>query len=69
MGRGPALPIIFSQIHGLAHHFLERLSPAQPGPSHASEAHETRALYGPARQITPARGFDGPAHVLFRTKT
>ena len=64
MGRGPAQPITFSKIYG----------PARPGPSHGSEGHETRALYGPARQLGgPARGFDGPAHgpahVLFRTKT
>ena len=43
------------------------------GPSHGSEAHETRALYGPAQLLRgPARGFDGPAHgparVLSRTK-
>ena len=56
MGRGPTRPITFSKIHG----------PALPGPSHGSEAHETRALYGPARQIHgPAHR---PAHVLFRTK-
>ena len=35
---------------------------ARPGPSHGSEAHETRALYGLARQLR------GPAHVLSRTK-
>ena len=85
MGRGPARPIKFSEdgprpgpAHhifknsrpGPAHHFFKRLGPARPGPSHGSEAHETRALYGPARQLRgPARGFDGPAHVLFRTKT
>ena len=63
MGRGPAQPITLSKIHGPAHHFFKRLGPARPGPSYGSEAHETRALYGPARQLR------GPAHVLFRTKT
>ena len=63
MGHGPAQPITFSKIQG----------PARPDPSHGSEAHETRALYGPARQLRrPVRRFDGPAHepahVLFRTK-
>ena len=32
--------------------FTARLGPAGPGPSHGSEAHETRALYGPAQPIT-----------------
>ena len=38
---------------------------AQPGPAHdiGSEAHETRALYGPARRFCgQAREFDGPFH-------
>ena len=52
MGRGPAQPITFSKFHG----------PARPGPSHGSEAHETRALFGPSQLLRgPARGFDGPA--------
>ena len=42
---------------------------SRPGPSHDSAAHETRTLYGPAQQLRgPARGFDGPDHVLSRTK-
>ena len=70
MGSGPAQPITFSKIQGPAHHFFKRLGQARPGPSHGGEAHETRALYRPARQLGgPTRGFDGPAHVLFRTKT
>ena len=49
----PARPIIV----------FKRFDPAWPGSSHGSEAHETRALYGPARQLRgPARGFEGPAH-------
>ena len=78
MGRGPARPINFSEDGprpGPAHHIFKNSRPgparpiifsnvsARPGPSHGSEAHETRALYGPARQLR------GPAHVLFRTKT
>ena len=40
-----------------------RPGPARPGPLNGNKAHETRALYGPARQLRgPARGFDGPAH-------
>ena len=73
MGRGPAQPITFSKRHGPARpgsSFFRSLGRPRPGPSHSSESHETRALYGPARQLRgPARGFDGPAHVLFRTKT
>ena len=54
---------------GPAHPFFKRLGPARPGPSHGSEAHETWTLYGPARKLRgSARGFDGPAHVLSRTK-
>ena len=53
---------------GPAHHFIKRLGPARSGSSHGSEAHEIQALYRPARQLRePARGFDGPAHVLSRT--
>ena len=60
MGRGPAQPVTFSKIHGPAHYFFERLGPARPGQSRGSDAHETRALYGPARQLRgPARGFVG----------
>ena len=67
MGRGPAQPITFSTGHGPArpgpaHHFFKSLGPARPSPSHCSEARETRALYGPARQLR------GPAHVLCSTK-
>ena len=47
----------------------------RPGPAHdiGGEAHETRALYGLARQFCgQARGFDGPGHgalhVLSRTQ-
>ena len=61
MGRGPTRPVKFSEDGlrpGPAHHFLKRFGPARPGPSHGSEAHETRAIYGPARQLCgPARGF------------
>ena len=43
--------------------------PARPGPSHGSKAHGTRTIYRPARQSRGLpRGFDGPAHVLSRTK-
>ena len=54
----PARPIIFAKVS------------ARPGfgPSHVSESHNIRAIYGPAQQLRrPARGFKGPAHVLFRT--
>ena len=37
----------FTARPGPAHHFFESLGPVRPGPSHDSEAHETRALYGP----------------------
>ena len=54
---------------GPAHHFFKSLGPPRPGPSHSNEAHKTRALYGSARQLRgPARGFEGPAHVLLCTK-
>ena len=85
LGRGPARPIEISEdgprpgpAHnifknsrsGPDHHFFKSLGTARPGPS---QAHETRALYGPARQLRgPARGFDGlahgPTHVLSRSK-
>ena len=74
IGRGPAQPITFSKIHGPARpFFFFGLGPARPGPIHDSEAHQTRALYEPARQLCrPFRGFDrlahGPARVLSRTK-
>ena len=58
-------PSHFQQIParpGPAHQVFKSLGPARPGQSHASEAHDTRALYGPARQLR------GPAHVLSRTK-
>ena len=49
---------------------------SRPGPAHDidSEAHETQALYGPARHFYgAARGLDGPvhgpAHVLSNTKS
>ena len=44
--------------------FFQKSRPglARPGPSYGSEAHETQALYGPARQLR------GPAHALSRTK-
>ena len=65
MGRGPAQPIAF----------LKFTARARPGPAHdiGGEAHETRALYGLARQFCgQARGFDGPGHgalhVLSRTQ-
>ena len=62
-----------SNFQGMDITFSKNHSPARPGPSHGSEAHETRALYGLARQLRgPARGFDGPAHgpshMLSRTK-
>ena len=71
----PSPSITFSKNHGPARpgpSFFQQSRPARPGPSHGSEAHETRALYGPARHFRrPARGFDGPvhgpAHVLSRT--
>ena len=57
---GPARPISFSNLS------------AWPGPAHdiRSEAHETRASYGPARGFEePAYGpAHGLAHVLPRTK-
>ena len=57
---GPARPINFSNLS------------ARPGPAHdiCSEAHETRASYGPARGFEePARGSaHGLTHVLPRTK-
>ena len=60
MGCGPARPIEFQIIS------------AQPGPAHVirSEAHETRAPYGPARGFEePAHGpAHGLAHVLPRSK-
>ena len=87
MGRGPARPIKIAEDRprpGPAHHIFKNsrpgpalfffgLGPARPGPIHDSEAHQTRALYEPARQLCrPFRGFDrlahGPARVLSRTK-
>ena len=62
---GPAHHIFKNSRPGPAHHFFKSLDPARPGPPHGSEAHETRALYGPARQLRgPARGFDGPARAV-----
>ena len=71
VGRGPARPVQFSEDGprpGPAHHIFKISCPgpahhfskvsAGPGPSHGSEAHEIRALYGPARKLR------GPAHVL-----
>ena len=77
MGRGSVRPVNFSEdgprpgpVHhikkqsrpGPAYHVFKSLGPAWPAPSHGSEAHDTRALYRPARQLR------GPAHVLSRTK-
>ena len=54
---------------GPAHQIFRGWAAARLGPSHDSAAHETRTLYGPAQQLRgPARGFDGPDHVLSRTK-
>ena len=66
MGRGPTQPIIFSKIHGPGRpgSSFFQMSPPGPDPSHGSEAHDTRALYGLARQLCgPARVFDGPGRV------
>ena len=52
---GPAHHVFNHSRPSPVHHFFKRLGPARPGPSHGSEAHETRAL-------------NGPAHVLSRTK-
>ena len=73
MGRRPAQPTTFSKVRGPARPIICSKVSARPGPSHGSEAHETRAIYGPARQLRgSARGFNGPvhgpAHVLSRTK-
>ena len=85
MGRGPAQPVKCFEDGPRprpAHHFSTWHGPARPGPlifqvscpgpAHdiGSEAHETRALYGPARHFCgPARGkIHGPAHLLSRTK-
>ena len=61
MGSGPARPIRFQRMgRGLAQPitFSKTPGPARPGPSHGSKAHETWALYRPARQFRgPARGF------------
>ena len=76
-GHGPARLVKFSEDEpwpGPAHQFSKIT--ARPGPArptHDSEAHETRALYWPARQSRgPAIGFDGPAygsvHVLSAPK-
>ena len=69
MGRRPAWPINFSgngPRPGPARRIFKISRPgkvsARPGPSHGSEAHETRAVHSPARQLR------GPAHVLSRTK-
>ena len=65
VGRGPARPIKFSKDGawpGPAHHLFIF---SRPGPAHdiGGEAHETRALYGPAHHFRgPARGFNGPGH-------
>ena len=54
MGPGPAQLITFSKLPARpvpAHHFFNNLGPARPCPSHGSEAHETRALCGPAHVL------------------
>ena len=52
MDRGPARSVNFSEDGprpGPAHHIFKF---SLPSPSHGSEAHETRALYGPARLLS-----------------
>ena len=73
MGCRPARLIIFSEDGprpGPAHHIFKNSRPGPvhiffqkscPGPSYGSEAHETRAPYGPPRKLR------GPAHMLSRT--